>query len=335
MSSSAEPDPSAIKPLVTPAMALAVLQDHFKRPIQNLQIIQGGNVAQTFSFTLGSEEEAGSKGAQDYIVHFNAPMSVNFEKEAYLYGKFASSLILIPRVVHLGRLGEVSFAITEKLPGLNLLQIPRSDYLSLIPKLIELLDAIHQVSVEDRPGYGIFDGNGVAYASSWKEHLKSIREEGPAGDFYGNWHALFQSSFLEQELFESIYSRMMELSRYCTEERYLVHGDFGFGNVLAKDGKITAVLDWLNARYGDFLYDVSWLDFWSPGDGWRDRYNQHYLDTRRAVRFYSERILCCQCCIALDALKFYAKAGDRISYGWVKDRILSLSADSSPPLPSH
>ena len=44
---------------------------------------------------------------------------------------------------------------------------------------------------------------------------------------------------------------------------YLLHGDYGFDNVLVDQGKISGVLDWANAKYGDFLYDVAWLDFWS------------------------------------------------------------------------
>jgi aminoglycoside phosphotransferase (APT) family kinase protein len=35
-------------------------------------------------------------------------------------------------------------------------------------------------------------------------------------------------------------------------------------NVLVADGMLTAVLDWSCSAYGDFLYDVAWLGFWSP-----------------------------------------------------------------------
>jgi aminoglycoside phosphotransferase (APT) family kinase protein len=246
------------------------------------------------------------------------------EKEAYVYDHFASSVIPIPRVVHLGRLMDVHFAISEKAPGQNLLQIPRSEYLALIPRQIELLDAIHQIPVGDKPGYGIFDGRGVAFWPSWRSHLAFVREEEPAGDFYEGWHALFESSFLERDLFEHLYSQMMQLIGNCPEERYLVHGGYGFGNVLAQDGRITAILDWMDARYGDFLFDAAWLDFWSPEDEWHARFQQHYERMSREVTSYSERILCYQCYIALEALKFNAKAADRASYDYTRQRILSL-----------
>jgi hygromycin-B 4-O-kinase len=311
-------------------MALPILQEYFDRPIHNLQPLAGGQVAQTFSFTVEPAQEGTGQEperARDYVIRFNAAMRVSFEKEAYVYANFASPRIPIPRVIHLGHLDNIHFAITEKAPGQNLLQIPRSAYPALIPQLIELLDAIHQIPVGDRPGYGIFDGNGVADGPGWRAHLECVREEEQAGDFFANWHTLFQTTFLERDRFDRIFNHMTQLLGYCPEERYLVHGDYGFGNVLAQDGRITAVLDWNGARYGDFLFDVAWLDFWSPGAGWQDRFQEHYRQTGRTVPSYSERILCYQCYITLGALKFYAKAGDKASYDYATGRILALLHD--------
>jgi hygromycin-B 4-O-kinase len=297
-------------------MALAVAREFFgRRPVLDVESVADGHVARTFSFKVGG---------RDYIVQFNSTMLVNFEKKAYVYENFASPHVPIPRVVHLGRLGEVHFAISEKAPGRNLLQLPRADYLALVPAQIETLDAIHQTPVGERPGYGIFDGRGVGLWPSWREHLLAISEEEEQGDFYEKWHSLFRDSFLERDLFERIYERMVQLSGYCPEDRCLVHGGYGFGNVLAEDGRITAVLDWMDARYGDFLYDVAWLDFWSPDDGWQGLFQEHYARMGREVPFYRERVSCYHCYISLDALRFNAKARDKTSYDWVRERILSL-----------
>jgi hygromycin-B 4-O-kinase len=120
---------------------------------------------------------------------------------------------------------------------------------------------------------------------------------------------------------------MQQLTEHCAEERYLVHGDYGYGNVLAEGGRVTAVLDWMGARYGDFLYDVAWLDFWSPVDGWRERIEQHYRRTGQDVPHYRERVLCYEFYIAMDALKFYAKVGAKPSYDFAAGRIQSLLND--------
>ena len=263
-------------------------------------------------------------------ISFNPTMLVNFEKQAYVEENFASPAIPVPRQLHRGCLGDIYFAITEKAPGQNLLQISRSEYLALIPAQIELLDAIHQVSLGapgERSGYGIFDGNGIASSLSWRAHLESVKEEGPTGDFFENWHELFKTSFLEREVFDRLFSEMMQLISYCPEERFLVHGNYGFGNLLAQDGRITAVLDWMNARYGDFLYDIAWLDFWSPKDGWPERFQKYYRSMGREVPFYSERVLCYQTYMALDALKFYAKGGNKEAYQWASDHIFALLQD--------
>ena len=324
MSNALDSNSAPIKPTVTPEMVRILLKGYFDRPIRNLQVVPGGHVAQTFSFTVGASPGWAAEDDQAYIIRFNAPMLVNFEKEAHVYAHFAAPGIPIPCVVQHGRLGGVYFAITEKVPGQTLLQIPRAAYLGLIPAQMELLDAIHRVPLGNRPGYGIFDGQGAAPAPSWPAHLQAVSAEEPVGDFYGSWHGLFQSSLLERPVFEDIYRRMEQLINYCPAERYLVHGDYGFGNVLVQDGRITGVLDWMAARYGDFLYDVAWLDFWSPADNWQARFAQHYRQAGTAVPFYGERVVCYQCYIALDALKFYAKGGDPGGYGYVRERIRTL-----------
>jgi len=116
------------------------------------------------------------------------------------------------------------------------------------------------------------------------------------------------------------------------EERFLVHGDYGFNNVLAEEGKITAVLDWANAQYGDFVYDIAWLDFYSPGVGYGPRFQQHYQAQNRLVPHFAERLRCYQCYISLNALRFYAKADLRQAYEWARQRILDILGMSLSPI---
>ncbi len=318
-------NPSPIKPHVTTGMIMPLLLEYFDRPVLSLEEVKETNLETTFSFAVGSDD----RDKKDYLIRFNPPMLVNFEKEAYCYNKFASPTIPIPPVVHFGRLDEIHFVINEKLPGKSLVQIPRSEYLALIPQQMEILEAIHQIPVRDTTGYGVFDGNGIAPERSWKERLQMINAEDPDGDFYGKWHALFETTFLERELFDFIYNKMITLSQYCPEERYLVQGGYGFSKILAQDGKITAILAWMDAQYGDFLYDVASLDFGFAGDHWRERFQQYYQQIGRAVPHYNERLLCYQCFKTLDAMKFYAKAGSLEGYAWIKDRMSSLLGDEA------
>ncbi len=158
MSNAGGSKPSPIKPHVTTEMVMPILLEYFDAPVLFLEEVKETNLETTFSFAVGSEVA----DRRNYLICFNPPMLVNFEKEAYCYNKFASRTIPIPPVIHFGRMGEIHFMINEKLPGKSLVQIPRSEYLALIPKQIEILEAIHQIPVSDKAGYGVFDGNGIA-----------------------------------------------------------------------------------------------------------------------------------------------------------------------------
>ena len=172
--------------------------------------------------------------------------------------------------------------------------------------------------------YGTFDDNGAAHCSSWRRYLEQIREEEEPWDFYGKWHVLFEQTFLEREFFDSIYTRMVDLLDACPEERFLVHGNYGFGNVMVHKGKITAVLDWLDAKYGDFVFDVAWLDLWSSESHAAERFQRYYATNGIAVEYYMERLRCYEYAIGLDGLRFFAKRQNQEAYLWMRQRILSL-----------
>jgi hypothetical protein len=82
MTKSTDPNPSTFRSYVTEERVLQVLQTYFQQQVRNLQVIQGGNVAQTFEFSVDSGDAEAAGEAQAYIIRFNAPMAINFEKEA-------------------------------------------------------------------------------------------------------------------------------------------------------------------------------------------------------------------------------------------------------------
>jgi hygromycin-B 4-O-kinase len=134
---------------------------------------------------------------------------------------------------------------------------------------------------------------------------------------------MFETTFLERGVFDRNYAAMEDLLDRCPEERFLVHGNYGFGNLLARGAEITAVLDWIDAKYGDFLFDVAWLDFWGIGDDWAGRFREYYDVQGTAVPHYEDRLRCYQLRIGMDAMKFFAKGGDEFAYRWVRDRLLA------------
>jgi hygromycin-B 4-O-kinase len=307
----------AIKPALSDEQVVALLQEHFPTPAEHLTVINSGQIAQAYSFT---------SGGQDYIVRFNRDnMGANFPKEAFIAGRISSPRISIPEIVHIGRFQELHYSITVKIPGRPLDQLSAAEYAQLLPEVMRTLDAIHHIDVSDWPiGYGVFDDQGVGLSESWRSYLTSIREEEEEWDFMGKWHTLFDTTFLERDVLDSLYQEMSGLLDSCPEERYLVHGDYGFGNIIAHEGRITGVLDWIDAKYGDFAYDIAWLNFWAPEAQHGELFQRYYAKQGISVPAYDERLRCYQCYIGMDALRFFAKSNQPEAYQWSRKRILDL-----------
>ena len=117
---------------------------------------------------------------------------------------------------------------------------------------------------------------------------------------------------------------MLALSDACPEDPFLLHGGPGHGNVIVHEGKITGVIDWLDAQYGDFVHDIAALDLWVPEIDFAGRFERYYAAQGITVPAYTERLLCYECHISLDAFRFFAKARNEPSYWWTRQRILSL-----------
>jgi hygromycin-B 4-O-kinase len=306
--------PEDLKAKVDSEQVLPLLKHHFGTSVTDLTHVEGGQISRTFSFRVGEQE---------YIVRFNKDnmLTANLPKEAYLSQKLTPFRIPIPEIVHVGRLGELYFAISRKAPGQMVETLSPQEVIQLFPHLIEMLDRIHHVDVSKTKGYGVFDSQGVGLASSWRGSLAIIAKEEDERDYFGKWHHLFDDTFLERDLFNDIYHHMLHLLDYCPTDRFLVHGGYVFHNILVQDGKITAILDWVDAKYGDFVYDIAGLDFWYPRQNIPEYFRQYYQQHQVEVPFFQERLLCYQCYIALGALRFYAASRQEASYQWTRQNI--------------
>ena len=307
-----------IKPLITQTELLALLSERFGTPVTQVEPIATGQMAKGFFFKANDEA---------YVIRFTrANVAFGLSKDLYAYTHFSSPQVPIPEVICIEPYREFTYIITRRMPGKILDLLSVEEYMQLLPNLIETLDAVHQTDVSQTRGYGSFDEQGNGPLSSWSEHLLHVAEEEDERWFYGKWHTLFDTTFLERDLFERIFGEMKSLLPFCPTERFLVHADFGSDNALAENGKITAVLDWANSVYGDFLFDVAWLDMWSPQLDLNGRFRQYYQAQNRHIPHYDERLRCCQCYIALDSFRFYAKTGQEEMYKRMRAWILDVLA---------
>ncbi len=301
-------------PVVDADAVIALLRERFDGAIEPPEQLVGGQVAQTFSSAVGGVP---------VIVRFNRGLGANFAKEAFLAG-LVGSAVPIPAILSHGRLQDLHFAVSERAQGTPVDHLPPAATTALVPALLDALDDIHAVDTTGTVGSGIIGDDGNGMFASWHDYLRDVRDPGPPGDFYDGWHGLFDTTFLDRASFDRLYERMVALLPFCPEARALVHGDFGFGNVLAEDSRITAVLDWINAKYGDPLYDVAWLDFWGKGMDYAVTYRRRWAGRGIDLPGFAERLRCYQAYIALDASRFFAKSGNEDFYRWAQTRAHEL-----------
>ena len=294
----------------------SLLEKKIGTQVSKIKPVKTGQISEAYFL-----EAAG----QAYVVRFaRAGMSDTLHKDRYVSSQLVSKDVPVAEFVCVDEFDDRTYALTRRAPGKILDDYTGEDYERLIPNIIETLNEIHQSDLEGTTGSGNFDARGRGSWASWSDYLRSVaNEEGAEGGLYCRWHHLFDDSFLQRNIFDSIFAEMDSLIHYCPEARYLVHGDYGYDNVLAENGQITAVIDWANATFGDFLYDVAWLDL---GQQWNysDRFRSFYRERERKITNVDERLRCYYCHIALDSFKFYAKTNQITPYRWMVERIKAL-----------
>jgi hygromycin-B 4-O-kinase len=289
------------------------------RELGDVQPLAGGFFSRAYACQVGGQE---------YVVRLNraAHAAESFAKDAYALRHFAAPDLPIPRVIASGMVGEDAWAISDRAPGRTLDQHTPAVRRALLPATLDALDAIGRADVSASRGYGYWDAHGNGPFARWRDFLTAINEDQTEG-YYQNWHALFRDSFLERDVFDAVYRRMLQLAEHCPEERALVHNDYQYENILADERRITGVIDWGNGMYGDPLYDVARLLALAARPGW---WHADGADVLRA-RFghlprYDERVTCYCCHAGLDDLMFCAKNGKRADYDFVRNRLLALLA---------
>lgn len=293
----------------------ALLGARYGGGFAGLRPLAGGEFSRAFAFDA-------PEGA--FVVRVSdAPFAAEvYAKDAYAYRHFAGPNLPIPPMVAHGEFGGLSFAITERAAGDRLEMIPPAARPSLYPALLDTLDAIAAADLRGTRGYGPWSSDGDGEGATWRDFLIAIaanRDEG----YYHDWHALFTESFLERDLFDALYRRMLALAAFCPEERHLIHCDLHYDNILADGSRITAIIDWGNACYGDPLYDVAWL-------GRVNARGETFVDPALlAARYgaaphYRERLACYELALGLDDLRFYAKTGRREEYAAIRAILVEL-----------
>jgi hygromycin-B 4-O-kinase len=301
------------------ALVRQLLREQVGDGVEDITPLAGGFFSQAF---------AAAVAGRHYVIRINSEVHAaeSFAKDDYAWRHFASPDLPIPRIVATGTAADGHYAISERVTGKTLSDCSPAERRAALPALLDTLDAIGRADTSASGGYGDWDGDGMGRFASWQDFLASAIDNHPDG-FYANWHDFFETSFLERDVYETVYRRMMALTAHIPDQRALIHNDYQLENVLTDGARITGVIDWANALYGDPLYDVAWLRWQAANPGWWYDDGAAILDTRYdALPRYAERIACYECHIGLDHLRFYTKTNNPTMYATTRDWLLAQLA---------
>jgi len=272
----------------------------WREDVRDVEPLGGGAWSQVFGFRSGGRE---------YVLRLGTFLE-DYEKDR-LAVRFAGPDLPVPEIVETGEALGGSFSISARIYGEALDALPRVEFEAALPSVLRMLDAIRLANVSETHGYGVWRTDGDAPAASWREYLLDVRN-GPAESRIEGWEERLQSQRWAMEMFEAGYRALEGMVESCPEERYLVHADTVGDNVRVRDGEVSGVVDWGNAIYGDFLYDLARLIFYQPwypemeGIDIAGAARAHHASIGLEVSAFDERLRACAVHIALDAQEYNA-----------------------------
>ncbi len=294
-----------------PPTPLAPIRDFLTShlgPITGLRPLGAGAWSRAYAFRCGDA---------DLVVRFGALIE-DFCKDR-LAAQWASPVLPIPRIIELGECDIADagrfFAISERARGSFLEEMSPARVGRALPSLFETLDALREVEVAREAGFGLWDAEGRGSSASWREALLSVADDPPGRRIHG-WRRRLAADPQLEDLYEQGVAALAALVPACPEIQHVVHSDLPNRNVLVAQDRITAVLDWGSALYGDPLYDIAWLIFWAP---WHPGLAAHDIRaaayTHLAARgfdlaAFDERLRCYQLHIGLDSQSYNCYIGD-------------------------
>lgn len=302
------------KPNIGMAEIEAVLGGHFESTIERIEQMQGGNLSRVYSF---------AHQGQSFVVKFS-DMSDAYGTERFVSGLLAGQGIPFPRVIGEGTAAGLKYIILERIEGGIVADCDMERQTALMPELIELLGRLNQVRAADTSGFGWIKPDGSGTFPSWRAYLTDFFAEEQQGGFWEGWYDLFRTTCLERDVFDELYSRLIDYSAYNEPHRHFVHGDFSPWNVLTDGRRITGLIDG-NFAYGDFLVDVATLEMMMRGHD----IVRYYLDRQeRAGIFipdFKERMIGAHYFKGIDGLRFFAKMGWTDAYAQTRKYLLDLT----------
>lgn len=217
---------------------LARVGEWLGTPIELDHRVPGGASNETFSVRLN--------GAPAVLRHPPAtgvlPTAHDLERERRFLVALAGTAVPVPEVIAFcedATVAGLPFLVLERVPGRCLLRDPLADGdpEALVHSAIEVLAALHAVDWAERE----LDARAGSYLERQVERWRRQLEQTPTAERLVG--------------LESIHDWLCDHLPRDTDQT-IVHGDFGFHNLLVDGDEVSAVLDWELATIGDPLTDL-------------------------------------------------------------------------------
>ncbi|MDO8451887.1 MAG: phosphotransferase [bacterium] len=274
------------------------LRNHTSKQTNEISAVGYGEWSQAFFY----KEEKVQK-----IIRFS-DTDEDFLRDQFAH-TYSSQRLPIPEIEEIGNVFDGFFAISKHVEGEMIDTLESEPMRMLVPKLLNLFEAMRSTDTSKSKGFGPWDTNGNGLKNSWKEYISEPGIDVPTMRIHG-WKEKLVRRTHEHDIFNQAYKQLVSMIAFCPEERHIIHSDLLHFNVLVKDREIAAVLDWGCAKYGDFLYDVAWFIFWQfyypsmKGIDFKEETRHHFSNHGADVSHYEERLKCYQLHIGIEALMY-------------------------------
>ncbi len=198
---------------------------------------------------------------RDLVVRFN-PARHAFDVDL-LALRFRAPDLPIPAVLEVGEYDGGYFAISERAFGDFLEELPPARMEAAVPSLLDTLDALRTADTSDTKGFGAWDRRGDGRYPDWATFLLDI-DAGTPPAFRSTWRRDLARSDLAQGAFRAGRRELEALAPRCPNRRSVVHSDLLNRNAFVAGPRVSALIDWQCALYGDHLFELAWFTFWAP-----------------------------------------------------------------------
>lgn len=240
-----------------------------------------------------------------------------FQKELFAGTNFNSLDVPIPKILRIDSFTNGRFyCISKKCPGEVIDRLSDIDLKLIIPEFTNMSTHLWTSPIK-RNGWGLWNRHGDGQFRSWVAFLESESE-----------NILSKPNNLDsQKVYKYLHSKMIKYYPQLVDSRYLVHGDYGFNNIFSYKNKISGVIDWGDSMYGDFVYDISWIQLWSSQINHVSNFFKPTLFKNLNFVNFEERLKCYVYFSGMRILNYFDSRSDTKSYNWMLDKLSRFLSD--------